>query len=194
MSAPSAASDSLPMDTDAPVAAPPTLEDQTSGLGTGDIGAAADTVAKHEPGAAKKTKKIAKKKKGAALGGVGKTESLDGVKRKTHRHKKDYASYSTFIYRVLKQVHPDVGISNKSMSIMNSFVNDMIDRIATEAGRLARTNKRNTITAREIQTAVRLIMQGELARHAVSEGTKAVTKYNEAVNAGSVGDDETAAA
>ena len=37
--------------------------------------------------------------------------------------------------------------------------------------------KRSTITSREIQTAVRLLLPGELAKHAVSEGTKAVTKY-----------------
>ena len=36
---------------------------------------------------------------------------------------------------------------------------------------------RSTITSREIQTAVRLLLPGELAKHAVSEGTKAVTKY-----------------
>ena len=38
-------------------------------------------------------------------------------------------------------------------------------------------NHKNTITSREIQTAVRLILPGELAKHAVSEGTKAVTKF-----------------
>jgi histone H2B len=64
------------------------------------------------------------------------------------------------------------------MAIMNSFVNDIFERIAMEAGRLARYNKRQTITSREIQTAVRLLLPGELAKHAVSEGTKAVTKYN----------------
>lgn len=61
---------------------------------------------------------------------------------------------------------------------MDSFVHDIFERLATEAGRLARYNKRHTITSREIQTAVRLILPGELAKHAVSEGTKAVTKYN----------------
>ena len=29
----------------------------------------------------------------------------------------------------------------------------------------------------EIQTAIRLLLPGELAKHDVSEGTKAVTKY-----------------
>ena len=62
------------------------------------------------------------------------------------------------------------------MGIMNSFVNDIFECIAGEASRLAHY-KRSTITPREIQTAVRLLLPGELAKHAVSEGTKAVTKY-----------------
>ena len=91
--------------------------------------------------------------------------------------KKRKESYSIYIYKVLKQVHPDTGVSSKAMSIMNSFVNDLFERIAAEASRLAHYNKRSTITSREIQTAVRLLLPGELAKHAVSEGTKAVTKY-----------------
>ncbi|XP_077169937.1 histone H2B-like [Paroedura picta] len=85
--------------------------------------------------------------------------------------------YLIYVYKVLKQVHPDTGISSKAMSIMNSFVDDIFERIAGEASRLAHYNKRSTITSREIQTAVRLLLPGELAKHAVSEGTKAVTKY-----------------
>lgn len=93
------------------------------------------------------------------------------------RKKKRKESFSTYIYKVLKQVHPDTGVSSKAMSIMNSFVNDIFERIAAESSRLAHYNKRHTITSREIQTAVRLLLPGELAKHAVSEGTKAVTKY-----------------
>ena len=97
------------------------------------------------------------------------------------QHKKsNYSGYHTFLYRVLKQVHPDTGISKNAMSIMNSFVNDIFERIAGEAGRLARYNAKHTISSREVQTAVRLLLPGELAKHAVSEGTKAVTKYNNA--------------
>ena len=95
----------------------------------------------------------------------------------TKRRKKRVESYSTYIYKVLKQVHPDTGISKKGMSIMNSFINDIFERIAAEAGRLGRYNSKATLSSREIQTAVRLLLPGELAKHAVSEGTKAVTKY-----------------
>jgi histone H2B len=86
-------------------------------------------------------------------------------------------TYKIYIYKVLKQVHPDTGISSKAMSIMNSFINDIFDKIANETTNLARYNKKPTVTSREIQTAVRLILPGELSKHAVSEGTKAVTKF-----------------
>ena len=100
--------------------------------------------------------------------------SADGKKK--HR-KKAKQSFGIYVYKVLKQVHPDTGISSKAMGIMNSFVNDIFERVSGEASRLAHYNKRSTISSREIQTAVRLLLPGELAKHAVSEGTKAVTKY-----------------
>ena len=97
----------------------------------------------------------------------------DGKKTK----KKRTESYSSYIYKVLKQVHPDTGISKKGMSIMNSFINDIFGRLAGEAGKLAIYSKKATLSSREIQTSVRLMLPGELAKHAVSEGTKAVTKF-----------------
>jgi len=115
-------------------------------------------------------KAVTKTSKGAA--GAGKSD------KKVKRRRKE--TYSIYIYKVLKQVHPDTGISSKAMSIMNSFVNDIFERIAAEASRLSHYNKRSTISSREIQTAVRLLLPGELAKHAVSEGTKAVTKYTSA--------------
>jgi histone H2B len=72
-----------------------------------------------------------------------------GEKKKRRKVRKE--TYSSYIYKgesilsnlvvdsklinglVLKQVHPDTGISNKAMAILNSFVNDIFERIATEA-------------------------------------------------------------
>lgn len=107
--------------------------------------------------------------------------------------------YSSYIYKgkllsVLKQVHPDTGISNKLMAILNSFVTDIFERIATEAsGKLhlaivrfdllsdtflfvcrACHFKKSTISSRENQTSVQLIHPGELAKNAIFEGTKSV--------------------
>ncbi|GMH75098.1 hypothetical protein TrLO_g12819 [Triparma laevis f. longispina] len=64
---------------------------------------------------------------------------------------------------------------------MNSFINDTFEKIASEAGdetTLVKKNGKSTLSSREIQTAVHLILPGELAKHAVSEGTKAVTKFS----------------
>ncbi|KAN0101767.1 histone-fold-containing protein [Hyaloscypha variabilis] len=107
---------------------------------------------------------------------AGKKTAATGDKKKRTKTRKE--TYSSYIYKVLKQVHPDTGISNRAMSILNSFVNDIFERVATEASKLAAYNKKSTISSREIQTSVRLILPGELAKHAVSEGTKAVTKYS----------------
>ncbi|MDG2769639.1 hypothetical protein P7M38_24170, partial [Vibrio parahaemolyticus] len=100
-----------------------------------------------------------------------------GEGKKKKRNKKSVETYKIYIFKVLKQVHPDIGISSKAMGIMNSFINDIFEKLAQESSRLARYNKKPTITSREIQTAVRLVLPGELAKHAVSEGTKAVTKF-----------------
>merc|ERR1711934_437792 len=79
------------------------------------------TAADHPPKKEKMTpKKVAKKttaKKGAKGG----------------RKKKGTESYKIYIYKVLKQVHPDTWVSSKSMSIMNSFTNDIFEKIASEA-------------------------------------------------------------
>ncbi|KAM3296854.1 hypothetical protein ACQJBY_038951 [Aegilops geniculata] len=120
-------------------------------------------------------KKPAAEKRPAA----GKTASKEGggEKKGKKKSKKSVETYKIYIFKVLKQVHPDIGISSKAMSIMNSFINDIFEKLAGESAKLARYNKKPTITSREIQTSVRLVLPGELAKHAVSEGTKAVTKF-----------------
>ena len=94
------------------------------------------------------------------------------------RNRRRQESFSIYIFRVLRQVHEKTGISKRSMSIMNSFINDIFEKIASESARLVRYSKRHTLSSREVQTAVRLLLPGELAKHAVVEGTKAVTKFS----------------
>ena len=64
------------------------------------------------------------------------------------------------------------------MSIMNSFVVDSFEKIAQESAKLVKVAKKETLTAREVQSAVRLVLPNELAKHAVTEGTKAIQKFN----------------
>ncbi|EFJ51460.1 histone H2B [Volvox carteri f. nagariensis] len=128
--------------------------------------------------APKKKEKKAPAKKVAKEPSAGGEDGDKKSKKKAKVAKSE--TYKLYIYKVLKQVHPDTGISSKAMSIMNSFINDIFEKVATEASKLSRYNKKPTVTSREIQTAVRLVLPGELAKHAVSEGTKAVTKFTSA--------------
>jgi histone H2B len=144
---------------------------------------AAKKPAEEEPATEKAEKAPAGKKPKAEkrLPG-GKSAGKEGSEGKKGRKKgkKSVETYKIYIFKVLKQVHPDIGISSKAMSIMNSFINDIFEKLAGEAAKLARYNKKPTITSREIQTSVRLVLPGELAKHAVSEGTKSVTKFTSA--------------
>ncbi|CAH2020969.1 unnamed protein product [Acanthoscelides obtectus] len=107
-----------------------------------------------------KTSGKAAKKAGKAQKNISKSD-----KKKKRRRKESYAIY---IYKVLKQVHPDTGISSKAMSIMNSFVNDIFERIAAEASRLAHYNKRATITSRNSNSRSTIATRriGQARRHA----------------------------
>ena len=102
-----------------------------------------------------------------------KPKMSDAPRRKRRRKE----TYNIYIYKVLKQVHPEIGVSKKAMSILNSFVQDTFEKIVSEAGHLVKYAKRQTLSAREVQSACRLVLPGELAKHALSEGTKALTKY-----------------
>ncbi|EDV26383.1 uncharacterized protein TRIADDRAFT_22613 [Trichoplax adhaerens] len=110
-------------------------------------------------------------------------------KVKTRKPKKHKITLANYRYKILKQVHPDTGISSKAMNIMNSFIYDLFYRPTKEASNLTKYNRRSTITSREIQTAVRFLLPSELAKNAVNEGTKAVIKYTRSAQ-DTVKDDE----
>jgi histone H3/H4 len=95
------------------------------------------------------------------------------VKTSTKKAKRSWNIYAS---RTLKGINKKFTLGSKTKVIINSFVNDIFDRLATKAADLARVNKKKTLGSRELQTAVRLVLPAELARHAMSEGTKAVAK------------------
>ena len=72
---------------------------------------------------------------------AGKKGGKKGARKITKRRRARKESNRSYIYKVFKQVHPDVGVSTKAMKIMDSFVNDAFERIADEASRLAALSK-----------------------------------------------------
>ena len=96
-------------------------------------------------------------------------------------------NFEVYIKKVLKQVHPDTQISQSTVSLINFMVNKIGNSIVQESNRLihpthyknlsSHVDEKSTIGSREIQTSTKLILPGELVKHAVSQGTKAVTKF-----------------
>uniref|UniRef100_V5I411 Putative histone 2b n=1 Tax=Ixodes ricinus TaxID=34613 RepID=V5I411_IXORI len=99
-------------------------------------------------------------------------------KKKKKRRRKE--SFSIYIYKVLKSsASGHRAYSSKAMSIMNRLCQRHLreDRSrGVASGPLQQAFHRSPSPGGS-RTAVRLLLPGELAKHAVSEGTKAVTKY-----------------
>ncbi|KAK9158725.1 hypothetical protein Scep_005299 [Stephania cephalantha] len=98
-------------------------------------------------------------------------------KKKRFSSSEGYEGYQRYLSKVLKQVHPELGVSSKAMAVLNGFMNDMFERLANEAAKLSVYAGKTTLSSREIQDAVRLVLPGELGKHAMVEGTKAVSTY-----------------
>ncbi|CAM6108803.1 unnamed protein product [Calypogeia fissa] len=98
--------------------------------------------------------------------------------KKEKSKKRGPETFKIYVYKVLKTRDPKLGISKMAMSIINSMIFDMFDKIAGEASKLAQYRKKETIGTREIESAVKLIFPGELADTAMKSGTRAITNFN----------------
>lgn len=89
-----------------------------------------------------------------------------------------HESYSVYIRRVLKELHPDIGISEKAMKILDSFVHGLYEQLAVEASRVARSHRRNSLTSRDIETSVRVVLPEGIARRAIDKANLAVANIS----------------
>lgn len=107
-----------------------------------------------------------------------------GKPRQDKRKKKRQSQFKFQVYvaRVLKQVHPATGMSGAASACMVNLVRINVAKIMNAVRQIILRTRAKTVTSRDIQTGIRMVLPGELAKHSVSEGTKAVTKYNAAVS------------
>ena len=50
-------------------------------------------------------------------------------------------SFATYIYKVLKQVHPQLGLSNAAMRVCDDYVLDVFRRLCAEVRRAMRSRQ-----------------------------------------------------
>lgn len=83
-------------------------------------------------------------------------------------------SFAKHIHKILEMVYPDVQISKKVMSNINSMINVVAKKLIIEAS----TNSNLAFDSNNIITAVQTIFPDILATHAISEGNRILTKNN----------------
>ena len=85
------------------------------------------------------------------------------VKKSLNRRRKE--SFSKYIHKMLRQMNRELSMSPKALTILNTFVNDMFERIGAEASRLTRYHNKPTVTAKEIQAAVKTLLPTDITKH-----------------------------
>ena len=93
---------------------------------------------------------------------------------KKARNCHDEGAFKTYIYRVLKEAAPEMGISQKAMHAMNTMVADKFDRIMSEGRMLVINGKKQTLSSKDVETACKLLIPGELGKGAISQGRQAL--------------------
>ena len=85
--------------------------------------------------------------------------------------------FDIYIRELSKLIHPGNQLSSNFLNQLNHIIVRLGEKIAEKAFQLTEKEHRRTINVRAIANATRLILPGELTKHAHSEGSKAVTKY-----------------
>ena len=88
----------------------------------------------------------------------------------------------TYIPKVLQQVHPDTSITSRATSVLNSAALSIVGRLMGVVNSLGDSTKRSTLSWKLVESAVKIVLPGKLGEHAVTEGNKAVKRYQDAVN------------
>merc|ERR1712226_935055 len=105
---------------------------------------------------------------------AGKT-SAQKAQRKAHRKKR--RELLRLRLQGLEKHPPRVGYLQEGHERHELFRRRSFERLALEASKLARVHGKQTMTSNDVQSAVKLVLPGDLAEHAIAEGTRALNKF-----------------
>lgn len=92
---------------------------------------------------------------------------------------KKHASFINYIRKAIDkfnfQVKPSVSFN--ALVVMNDMILDVFHQVAREASEIKALRWKRTLRAHDVQFATILCFTGQVSRHAVSEGQRAVDTY-----------------
>ncbi|KAM4701856.1 histone H2B type 1-A-like [Discoglossus pictus] len=99
------------------------------------------------------------------------------LKSKDKLKKRPIYSFGYFVKKVLKEVFPSVTMSEDATTLVHHVIKEFLNRVLNACTQLVHYSGRKTLSSRELQAAVRLILPKGLAKSAVNEATKSVAQY-----------------
>lgn len=103
----------------------------------------------------------------------------NGIKKVKGKASKKSLNFAVNMHRILKEVAPNSSITQQTMQIANALAVDLFDRLITTAETVRAYDEKNTLSAKHVQAATKVLMRPELAQHAVMNGTNAVKRFQE---------------
>jgi len=143
--------------------------------------AAATTAAVLAP---KKTKKTAKvvaaiaPVKPSPKGSVPPTREPGVHKSRSGKNHGVKHRFAPYIKLILSDIYPEMNLGRKAKAILCQYADDRLDQLAETCRDLLAHDKRKTLDCTHLESAVKLTFPPELAKHAISEATKASVRYS----------------
>ncbi len=110
-----------------------------------------------------------------------KVAKVDSEKKSKKRRKAkktlDAVTFKIYCGKILKQVHPEIGISGTALEITSNIAKMTICKIMDVANQFIQRSSLQTLGEKVVESAVRIVFPGELSKHAISELRKALEKY-----------------
>lgn len=112
-----------------------------------------------------------------------KTEGGAVLKKKKRRNDEETrVVYGAYLHKVLQSVYDPktdkIGISGAAMQVVDGLVRDAEKRLIEKTMELAKLQKKATISAKHVESAVALILPKEMSTMAMTEGQKALQKFS----------------
>jgi histone H2B len=91
-------------------------------------------------------------------------------------------SFILYINNISKYINPDMNLSFNVKNYLQKLIISFIDHFTIYASTMMEQKGIKTLTSKEINNGIQLFLVGELRKHAISEATKALTKFNNFVS------------
>ena len=91
-------------------------------------------------------------------------------------------AFNLYIFRVLKEQCPEFSVSKKAMRTLNSINAEKFNQLMCECRNLVINTKKATLSSKEVETACKLTIFGELGQNAVAEGRQALRQHQAFAN------------